>query len=335
MIPIYLIAIAVSFIGYFFFTKIAKTFGLIDQPSTNNIHKEQTLTQYGFIYIVIFCLFIIYLDFNEYFGTLTKLIPRPGSLIISILCLSLLSLVDFKLKIHPFFRLILQFSFVFLSISSLQTPIFGNYIPYKVEILILSYFWVYIINSTNFIDGIDSSLNLISLSVIVGSIIVLKISDFSFSDDINIVLIILICCLLPFFIFNLPSAKVFCGDSGSIPMGYMLGWFNLFIYNETNKIFVLILSSYILIDVTITLLKKCIKKRVPWSRDFDYFFLIPTKYQNKKHSYTLTILFINQMILSLLAILSIYYDQTILLIVSIVQNLLTIMFFNSLKSTSN
>ncbi len=327
----YLIIILGSFIGYFFFIKIANKLKFIDIPSGVSIHKNNIVTQYGFIFMLIFSLTLIYFYRTEQIENLIELIPRPYIFLITLICLSILSLLDFRFKIHPFYRLLLQFSFVFLSLSTLETPIFGNLIPFKLEILLISYFWVYVINSTNFIDGIDSSLNIITLSVILGLILMSNILGYAFLKDLNVILISLFCCMLPFFIFNLPRAKVFCGDSGSIPIGYILGWLNLFIYSQTEKVFLLILTSYLLIDVTITLLKKSLKGKVPWSRDFDYFFLIPTKYLKKNHFFTLRRLLINQVVLTLLAITSLYYNQYIILIISIFPNLMVIYNFNKLK----
>tara|TARA_B100001248_G_C27349990_1_gene440827 strand:+ start:62 stop:1069 length:1008 start_codon:yes stop_codon:yes gene_type:complete len=329
----YLTVIFLSFLGYFFFIKIANYFKFIDTPSDQNIHKNKTYTQYGFIFILIFSATLIYFyNFNK-IEVLIKIIPRPYVFLFSLISLSILSLLDFKFKIHPFIRLLLQFSFVFLSLSTLRIPIFGNFIPYKVEILLISYFWVYIINSTNFIDGIDSSLNIITVSTIIATIVISNIIGFIFLKELNILLISFLCCMLPFIIFNFPRAKVFCGDSGSIPIGYVLGWLNLFIVSETDRVFVLILTSYLLVDVTLTLIKKCFKRKVPWSRDFDYFFLIPTKYLNKKHMFTLRYLLINQIILICLAILSLYYNQFVILFISIIPSLILINYFNSLKKS--
>ncbi len=329
----YLIIILISFLGYFFFIKFANYFKFIDIPSERNIHKNKTYTQYGFMFILIFSATILYFYNTSKIDNLIEIIPRPYAFLFSLISLSILSLIDFKFKIHPFIRLLLQFSFVFLSLSTLRIPIFETLIPYKVETLLISYFWVYIINSTNFIDGIDGSLNLISISTILTLIFISNVLGFVFLEELNILLISFCCCILPFIIFNFPKAKVFCGDSGSIPIGYMLGWLNLFVFSETNKVFVLILTSYLIVDVTLTLLKKCLKGKVPWSRDFDYFFLIPTKYLKKNHSFTLKFLLINQIILMCMAILSLYYNQFVILFISIIPNLILINYFNRLKKS--
>ena len=112
-----------------------------------------------------------------------------------------------------------------------------------------------------------------------------------------------------------------------------MGWLNLFIYSETHRVFVLILSSYLLVDVTLTLIKKCLKGKMPWSRDFDYFFLIPTKFIKKNHMFTLRLLFINQIVLIGLAILSLYYNQFVILFISILPNAILIYYFHRLKKS--
>ena len=329
----YITIILLSFLGYFLFTKIANYFKFFDIPSNTNIHENKTYTQYGFIFILIFSATLIYFYYVGKIETFIEVIPRPYIFLFSLISLSILSLLDFKYRIHPFIRLILQFSFVFLSLSTLRIPIFESFIPYKVEVLLISYFWVYIINSTNFIDGIDGSLNVITISTVLTTIFISNILGFIFLEELNILLISFLCCLIPFAIFNFPKARVFCGDSGSIPIGYILGWLNLFIYSETDRVFALILSSYLLVDVTLTLIKKSLKGKVPWSRDFDYFFLIPTRYIKKNHMFTLRLLLTNQIILIGLAILSLYYNQFVILLISILPNVILIYYFYGLKKS--
>ena len=50
----YITIILLSFLGYFFFIKIANYFKFFDIPSDRNIHENKTYTQYGFIFILIF-----------------------------------------------------------------------------------------------------------------------------------------------------------------------------------------------------------------------------------------------------------------------------------------
>jgi hypothetical protein len=65
------------------------------------------------------------------------------------------------------------------------------------------------------------------------------------------------------------------GDSGSIPLGYLMGYMiiNLFIEKEYFLCFAGFV--YPLLDVGITIVRKIKNKIYPWARLFDYYFLLP------------------------------------------------------------
>jgi len=333
MIKLYILSLLSSFGLYFLFLFLNKKLKFVDQSGNASNGKKRIPTQFGLFYIILFC-FFLYLAFI--FGLLdfnNNIIPRPEIFLFALIILSILSIIDFKYNVHPFVRLIIQFNTVFISLSTLNIPYLSSYMPYKLEVLILLYFWIYFINCSNFIDGIDTSLNLFILTIFLNTILciyLLNLEKFFFISRILFLFIIITCS---FIFFNLPKAKIFAGDSGSIPSGYIIGWLNIFILFETKKVFIFIISSYLITDVTITLFKKILKKRVPWARDFDYFFLIPTRYANKEHAYTLKILTLNQIMLFGLSVLSLYYYQYFFLILGMFSNIITICYFQKLKNS--
>ena len=110
-----------------------------------------------------------------------------------------------------------------------QTPLFNGFVPLKLDIILTIILWTFVINSTNFIDGYDGmfsfqiSSNFLALSVIF--FIIEEIFYFQVS-------------LLMFFIgfiflgFNLSKKyKMYIGDAGSIPAGFILGWMIISLIN--------------------------------------------------------------------------------------------------------
>jgi UDP-N-acetylmuramyl pentapeptide phosphotransferase/UDP-N-acetylglucosamine-1-phosphate transferase len=333
MIKLYILSLLSSFGLYFLFLFINKKLKFIDQSARSSNGKKGIPTQFGFFYIILFCLFLFLASIYELLDFDKNIIPRPEIFLFALIILSILSIIDFKYKVHPFVRLIIQFNTVFISLSTLNIPYLSSYIPYKLEVLIILYFWIYFINCSNFIDGIDTSLNLFIVTIFLNTILciyLLNLEKFFFISRILFLFIVLTCS---FIFFNLPKAKIFAGDSGSIPSGYIIGWLNIFIILETEKVFIFIISSYLITDVTITLFKKVLNKRIPWARDFDYFFLIPTQYAKKKHTFTLQILTFNQIILFILSVLRIYYNQYFFLFLAMLSNIITICYFQKLKNS--
>jgi UDP-N-acetylmuramyl pentapeptide phosphotransferase/UDP-N-acetylglucosamine-1-phosphate transferase len=77
------------------------------------------------------------------------------------------------------------------------------------------------------------------------------------------------------------------GDTGSVFLGYFIGFLSLHIVMSGRYDLFITIISYPLIDCTFTLMKKIFNKKYPWERLFDYYFLKPVIIYNKPHSYVL------------------------------------------------
>ena len=62
--------------------------------------------------------------------------------------------------------------------------------------------------------------------------------------------------LIAFLRYNLPPARIFMGDVGSIPLGYFIGWLLLSIAAEGYYVVALLLPVYYLTDSTYTIIKR-------------------------------------------------------------------------------
>ena len=109
---------------------------------------------------------------------------------------------------------------IFINIESFLKIDVQNYLN-----LILSLLWVLlIINSINFIDNMDG------LTVVVSGGICLQIAliaNYSNLYKVTDISLILLASLLGFFIYNYPPAKLYLGDSGTLFVGYVLGFISI------------------------------------------------------------------------------------------------------------
>jgi UDP-GlcNAc:undecaprenyl-phosphate/decaprenyl-phosphate GlcNAc-1-phosphate transferase len=91
--------------------------------------------------------------------------------------------------------------------------------------LVFSLLWVLlIINSINFIDNMDG------LTVVVSGSICLQIAflaNYSNLYKVTDISLLLLASLLGFFIYNYPPAKLYFGDSGTLFVGYVLGFISI------------------------------------------------------------------------------------------------------------
>jgi len=109
---------------------------------------------------------------------------------------------------------------IFINIETFLKVDFQNYLN-----LLISLLWVLlIINSINFIDNMDG------LTVVVSGGICLQISllaNYSNLYKVTDISLILLASLLGFFIYNYPPAKLYLGDSGTLFVGYVLGFISI------------------------------------------------------------------------------------------------------------
>ena len=327
MINYFLFLILLFIINYFLLVGASKGYYLKNliqkKTSDKNMHKNKIYQNTG---VIVLGLFIISsLSLWIIFGkelNITEKIPRPLIFFISISSLYLISVLDFIKKIHPIVRLFFQLIIVFISLSLINFPIVPtNLVPLKLQFLMVIIFWVYIINITIFIDGLDGMISLSIMGVMITSIVFLIIYKIM---SINFYLAtLLLPFLLSFFILNKPEAKIFLNDSGSIPLGYLMGFFLInFLQNEQYFFFISIFLYFIL-DVTFTLFIKVKKKIVPWARLFDYFFLKPVIKGKQSHWYVLKFVFFYFLIMMFL-ILILYYLNLSLFYLSIYSLLFSI-----------
>ena len=145
----------------FYFYKLFKYFNLTDEPGELKVHTSTKLTNIGLYFSLSVILLINFFFFEVTYPDYFDIIPRFYVLQIGIIFLIILSFLDYKFYLNPILRLFLQFFVVFFSISSLPHQnflvfgIFNNFFNEKINLFIIILLWIFIINLTNFIDGID------------------------------------------------------------------------------------------------------------------------------------------------------------------------------------
>lgn len=288
------------------------------------IKTEKVPTSGG---IVIFFVFILTFIFFNYFNLeqFNENIPnRPYLLLISICALFFTSVYDDFNLIHPIYKLILQVLFTYLSIACLNLN--EIVLPLKIGILIFVIFWVYIINIINFIDGSDGFLTSYSLFFFT-SIFLSDLFLLDFYSIIKTISFLILPILIGFLYFNKPEAKLFMGDSGSIFLGFLIGFASLELILQGYWKLSFILLMYPLLDCTTTLIIKTKNGHYPWARLFDYFFLGPIK-KNNNHKFVLKIISIYLVINFLIFIGQIKYEESfIFILLSLISTIITLFIY--------
>jgi UDP-N-acetylmuramyl pentapeptide phosphotransferase/UDP-N-acetylglucosamine-1-phosphate transferase len=305
------------------------------KSSDFKMHSYLVYQNAGIVVLGIFIIssLILWYFFRDNFQISVK-ISRDYVFFISIFCFYIMSIYDFLYKIHPINRLIIQLLLVYSSLSLISFPILPiEYFPIKVQYLFVIIFWVYIINITNFVDGLDGMIATTFISIFITSIIYLSLNNL---DSINFYIATIFISLLgSFLLFNKPKAKIFLNDSGAIPIGYVFGFFLLNFASDGDWIIFFSIFFYFIADVSLSLILKIKNGSYPWARMFDYFFLKPVLLGKKKHSYVLKFIIFYYLGMSLLIIFNKYFinNNIIILSYSVVFSIFLLFHFNKFKKS--
>jgi len=249
--------------------------------------------------------------------------------------ISVMGVLDDFFNLSWKLKLIFQIVFVFFPIYHLQ--VFFN-IENVINLnlnnnlnIIFSIFWiVLIINSINFIDNMDGLAVVISTSI---GLQILIFSRLTMQYKITDISILLIFSVLGFFIFNFPPAKIYLGDSGSLFIGFCLGFLSIFfIWNQSelniisfalNPIF--LFFTIPLLDFAIVLEHRLSNGKSPFKGGTDH---ISHRLINLGYSQTkvLIIFFIYSIFCFLIIYLN-YYLSNVWQIVAVSVYLIQIVFF--------
>jgi UDP-N-acetylmuramyl pentapeptide phosphotransferase/UDP-N-acetylglucosamine-1-phosphate transferase len=251
---------------------------------------------------------------------------------LNLILLTSISLIDDKKDIHPVYRFTAQIVCVISSLTLLDPEIskFLNFFPNKLILFIALFFWIYLINISNFLDGSDGYLTVNSISFFL-NLMTLTI----FKNDLpflKYVSFIMIAILISFLYYNKNPAKIFMGDSGSIFIGYLIGFCSLKLIINSYWYIAITLLSYPFLDVSLTILRKIKNNQYPWARLFDYFFLRALVKSNYNHNKILKVTIYYNIFIFLLVITQILFDIKYLFILAILGSLIKIRKFHLMSS---
>ena len=258
------------------------------------------------------------------------------------LLLSIVSLLDDMKNISAKIRLTFQIFCVFSSLYLFkdQLNIFVKSSEFLIifngiESLVLSFvfcflimLWVWIINMFNFMDGMDgmTSVQISSLSILTNFLAILGFIEETFIYF----SLILLTISFAFYSFNKPPSKIFLGDVGSVPFGFIAGFiliYNMIMYNLILPFLVIML--YYLQDSIVTIILRFLKKENVFQAHSSHFYQKILR-KGYSHDYVLKKIIHLHAILLILAILSYYFPITSFLLAFICTSSLLI-FFNSRK----
>lgn len=211
-------------------------------------------------------------------------------------------------------RLLMHFVAAGLGVLSLpaSTLIFQGLLPPILDRVTAIILWVWFLNLYNFMDGIDG-ISCTETSFVGFGITVVSLLAGAVGSDTSMLALATAAAAIGFLRWNWPPARIFLGDVGSIPLGYVVGWLLLTMAAKGLWAPALILPLYYLADATLTLLRRLIRGERIWQAHRQHFYqkaLTP----DSDHSAVLAFIICGNTALLALAVLAVFWPWPALLV---------------------
>jgi UDP-N-acetylmuramyl pentapeptide phosphotransferase/UDP-N-acetylglucosamine-1-phosphate transferase len=192
-------------------------------------------------------------------------VPLPWFVLVAAAAgLALLSWRDDRSHVSARWRLLAQLVAVAAGLAVLDGgPVFQGLLPPALDLLAAGLAWVWFVNLTNFMDGIDGITGVEAASIGIGLAIVGAPAAPA---------LIVAAAAIGFLRWNWHPARLFMGDVGSVPLGYLLGAMLLMLAKAGHWAPALILPGYYLADATWTLLRRLSRRQRVWEAHREHFY---------------------------------------------------------------
>jgi UDP-N-acetylmuramyl pentapeptide phosphotransferase/UDP-N-acetylglucosamine-1-phosphate transferase len=157
-----------------------------------------------------------------------------------------------------------------LVLAPLPGPVFGGILPSTLDLIAAGLLWVWFINLFNFMDGIDGMAGLETVAIGIG--VMLVSAAVGLAGHAAVQGLILAAAAAGFLCWNWHPAKIFLGDVGSVPLGFLLGWLLIDLAASDQRTAALILPLYYLADATLTLVNRAFRGEKVWQAHREHFY---------------------------------------------------------------
>ncbi|MBN67332.1 MAG: hypothetical protein CMM94_07200 [Rickettsiales bacterium] len=223
---------------------------VIDSPNERSNHTLDTPTGAGIAISVILIGFLTVAN-------------APGNMLVAALFLAGLSFLDDMRGLPVKIRLGMQAVAIVWAVTAINGSITQGFLPYWAEVPLVMLAWLWFTNLYNFMDGIDEITITETASIGLGLVCVgLAVPELPRSLSIDGVL--MATAVLAFYPFNRHPARLFMGDSGSVPLGFITAFLLLQTAAAGYWSVALILPAYYIADASFTLIKRAAAGEKIW-----------------------------------------------------------------------
>ena len=244
--------------------------GILDRPNDRSSHQAAVPRGGGIAVVGVLLaawLVLWFTDASAGSGTLFWVALAGG---LGLAAVSWLD--DLSGSVPIFVRLGVQVVAVGAGIASLPGDglVFQGTVPALVDHALAAVAWLWFVNLFNFMDGIDGLSGAEGASLGLGTFLLALLG--AAPAWLGPLGLTLAGVSLSFLLWNWHPARIFLGDVGSVPLGYLAGWLVLALATAGAWQAALLLPAYYLADATLTLVRRLSRGRRVWQAHREHFY---------------------------------------------------------------
>ncbi len=270
---------------------------MLDHPETRSNHEAPVPTGAGIAFMLAAVSFLFVVDSHS-------------SVLWATAALMVVSWMDDRKSLSVKMRLGVQIIAVIIAMDAIPAGVFQGLLPDWFEKIIVGGLWLWMINLYNFMDGIDE-MTLTQTTALCVGLIILGASVDEIPRALAIDAMIIVSAVVCFWPWNKHPARMFMGDSGSVPLGFLMGYLLFSLAATGHWAAALILPAYYLLDATLTLAKRAIARKPIWQAHSEHYYQQAVR-AGRSHSYVTRRVAVLNALLIIVACISVFVPMLML-----------------------
>jgi UDP-N-acetylmuramyl pentapeptide phosphotransferase/UDP-N-acetylglucosamine-1-phosphate transferase len=241
---------------------------VLDRPNERSSHRHPTPRGGGIavVAVLIVALWAIHLANGAPWRTTVIMTAELGAL-------ALVSWIDDRRGASMWLRLAVQLAAVTAGLATIGLGPLAERLGLSPWLLAVPFAlgWMWFVNLYNFMDGIDGITGVETATIGVG-LVALAVVTLGGVAGQGLTGLALAGAAIGFLLWNWHPARIFLGDVGSVPLGFLIGGLLIEAALAGHWAPALILPLYYLADATYTLFARAVKGQRPWEAHKSHFY---------------------------------------------------------------
>ncbi|MBI1272720.1 MAG: glycosyl transferase [Alphaproteobacteria bacterium] len=258
----------VSFLISWKLIEVLRKHGAVDKPGERSMHTAPVPRGAGIAIVTVMVAALIWMVFKSGYDTVAICLLAGTSLV------AVVSLLDDIKTLPPALRLAAHITATAAVVYVIppDQSITGGMLHLALERTLIVIIWAGYMNIYNFMDGIDGITGVETITIALGTLLLLGGMAFNDHGLLAVVCLALIGSCFGFLCLNWHPAKIFMGDVGSVSCGYITGYFLLVLLHTSHWYVAAILPLYYLADGGITLVRRLLRGEKIWLPHRQHFY---------------------------------------------------------------